>query len=141
MIRPCGTQYARQHCVWQSRPIRLSTRPWVLLRYLDKFRPWFLEKLGKRRDSSYEISNAVVLDPSSKSAVDDDRGRWDIVRMVFSQPANVTSCPLSFSAVTTKGGEMVLTVNWQVGVLAVDDEDAFAKDVLRRIDGYLADIA
>ncbi|KAL4875040.1 hypothetical protein BJY04DRAFT_224429 [Aspergillus karnatakaensis] len=115
----------------------LVNQPIGLVAYLNEFRPWFLGKLGQKRDSSYEISNAVVFEPPSAS----EREEWDIERMVFSQPANVTSCPLSFSVVTRKDGDMVLTLNWQVGVLGVDDEDAFAKDVLARIDGYLVEIA
>ncbi|KAL3444644.1 hypothetical protein BJX65DRAFT_310645 [Aspergillus insuetus] len=125
----------------------LVDQPIGLVQYLDKFRPWFLGKLGEARDSSYEISNAVVFDPSLKdnasvSGVErDGKGIWDIERMVFSQPANVTNCPLSFSVVTRKDGEMVMTLNWQVGVLGVADENGFAKGILARIDGYLTDIA
>jgi hypothetical protein len=125
----------------------LVDQPIGLVQYLDKFRPWFLEKLGETRDSSYEISNAVVFDPSSKDNTSisgvgiDGEGTWDIERMVFSQPANVTNCPLSFSVVTRKDGEMVMTLNWQVGVLGVADENGFAKDILGRIDGYLTEIA
>ncbi|CEN59286.1 hypothetical protein ASPCAL01738 [Aspergillus calidoustus] len=125
----------------------LVDQPIGLVQYLDKFRPWFLEKLGEARDSSYEISNAVVFDPSSKgnasvSGVESDgKGTWDIERMVFSQPANVTNCPLSFSVVTRKDGEMVMTLNWQIGALGVVDENGFAKDILGRIDGYLTGIA
>ncbi|KAL4808203.1 hypothetical protein BDV18DRAFT_134449 [Aspergillus unguis] len=118
-------------------------QPIGLLKYLGEFRAWFLEKLGKRRDSSYEISNAVVFNPSSKSAgedADEHKMGWDIDRMVFSQPANVTSCPLSFSVVTVKGGDMVLTVNWQVGILGIEDEDAFVGDLLARMEGYLIQI-
>ncbi|RDW65779.1 uncharacterized protein DSM5745_09518 [Aspergillus mulundensis] len=128
----------------------LVDQPIGLLRYLDKFRPWFLEKLGKRRDSSYEISNAVVFDPSpghkstsveSNNRKEEVKMDWNIERMVMSQPANVTGCPLSFSVVTRKGGDMALTLNWQVGVLGIEDEDGFAEDVLKRIDGLLAGIA
>ncbi|KAJ0425096.1 hypothetical protein BJY00DRAFT_274750 [Aspergillus carlsbadensis] len=125
----------------------LVDQPIGLVQYLDKFRPWFLRKLGEARDSSYEISNAVVFNPSSKAGASvagvegDGKGTWDIERMVFSQPANVTNCPLSFSVVTRKDGEMVMTLNWQVGVLGVADENGFAKDILRRIDGYLTEIA
>jgi hypothetical protein len=125
----------------------LVDQPIGLVQYLNKFRPWFLEKLGEARDSSYEISNAVVFDPSPKdntsvSGVESDgKGTWDIERMVFSQPANVTNCPLSFSVVTRKDGEMIMTLNWQVGVLGVADENGLAKDILGRIDGYLTEIA
>lgn len=120
----------------------LVDQPIGLLTYLDEFRPWFLDKIGKRRDSSYEISNAVVFDPFSESAEGNGRAETagcSIDRMIFSQPANVTSCPLSFSAVTIKGGEMVLTANWQAGVLGVEDEDAFVEEVLGHIECNLVE--
>ncbi|KAL2845670.1 hypothetical protein BJY01DRAFT_180545 [Aspergillus pseudoustus] len=125
----------------------LVDQPIGLVQYLDKFRSWFLEKIGQARDSSYEISNALVFDPSLKDSrlVPEEAGgekeAWDIEKIVFSQPANATNCPLSLSAVTRKNGEMVMTLNWQVGVLGVTDENCFAKDVVRRIDGSMAEIS
>ncbi|KAL4963108.1 uncharacterized protein BDV14DRAFT_94317 [Aspergillus stella-maris] len=123
----------------------LVNQPIGLMKYLSNIRQWTLEKLGEQRGSSYEISNAVVFDPSATTpgavsggaGQDNNRRSWDIERLVMSQPANATSCPLSFSVVTRKGGDMVLTANWQLGVLGVEDEDWFVKDVLRRIEGDL----
>ncbi|KAL2812490.1 hypothetical protein BJX63DRAFT_432573 [Aspergillus granulosus] len=119
-------------------------QPIGLVQYLDRFRPWFLEKIGQRRDSSYEISNAVVFDPSWQDTpgVEGNAERaWDIERVVFSQPANATGCPLTFSVVTRKDGELAMTLNWQVGVLGLADENGFAQAILRRIDASLAEIA
>ncbi|KAL4953856.1 alcohol acetyltransferase [Aspergillus filifer] len=126
----------------------LVDQPIGLMKYLSNVRQWFLEKLGERRGSSYEISNVVVFDPSAETpkpvsgALEQDASEkaWDIERMVMSQPANATSCPLSFSVVTTKGGDMALTANWQLGVLGVEDEGEFVKDVLGRIEANLSEI-
>ncbi|KAL4932038.1 uncharacterized protein BDV17DRAFT_288129 [Aspergillus undulatus] len=135
----------------------LVDQPIGLLKYLNKFRPWFLEKLGQHRVSSYEISNAVLFDPSlaststpkPKSPSGPGSGeqaekreiKWDIERMIMSQPANVTNCPLNSSVVTRKGGDMALTASWQVGVLGAEDEEAFVRDELARIDENLNKIA
>ncbi|KAL5360792.1 hypothetical protein BJX96DRAFT_175630 [Aspergillus floccosus] len=102
---------------------RLEDQPVGLLKYLGRFRPWFLGQVGRRRDASYEISNLGVFDPSlaSPAAVvpvpSQDRKDWTVEQVVFSQPANVTAAPLNFQVVTMKDADMVLTLNWQVGVL------------------------
>ncbi|KAL3472151.1 alcohol acetyltransferase [Aspergillus californicus] len=132
----------------------LTDQPMGLLKYLDEFRPWYLQKIGQERESSYEISNAVIFDPDTpisfpedaedrSEAKSENKKTWDISRMIFSQPANATNSPLSFSIVTRKNGDMVLTLTWQTGagVLGVHDEDVFAKELLVRIDGLLGEVA
>lgn len=117
-----------------------------LLRYVNDFRTWYLDKLGKPRDSSYEISNLTIFDPSSPNSLTNasERGEgssWDIERIVFSQPAIATGCPLTFQVATKKGGDMVITLNWQLGILDVPDEDVFTQAVLRKVHGFLTAIA
>ena len=118
-----------------------------LLQYINNFRAWYLNKLGGNRNSSYEISNLVNFDPSLRDftnvakASQQDQMVWDIERMIFSQPANVTNCPLNFQIVTRKGGDMVITLNWQLGVLGVVDEKAFTKDILSKVYASLTVIA
>lgn len=122
----------------------LVNQPIGLLRYLNQFRPWFFGKLGKNRESSYEISNAVVFDPLSLnvSSISPAAYRnWNIERICFSQPANVTGSALNFQIVTIRGGDMVITLNWQLGVLDVPDENGFVRDILARIHGFLTDIS
>lgn len=120
----------------------LVDQPIGLLRYLNKFRPWFLGKLGKKRESSYEISNAVVFDPqtSDVDTISPARRNWDIERVLFSQPANVTGSALNFQIVTRKGGDMAITLNWQLGVLDVPVENEFVRDILGRIHDLLTNI-
>ncbi|KAJ5658544.1 alcohol acetyltransferase [Penicillium longicatenatum] len=121
----------------------LVNQPIGLLRYLTQFRPWFLEKLGKERESSYEISNVVNFDPLNEyvdTTLHVEHRKWDIERVAFSQPANVTGSALNFQVVTRKGGDMVITLNWQLGVLGVVDENEFVQDILARIHGSLTEM-
>ena len=117
----------------------LSNQPIALLRYISKFRPWILGQLGKKREFSYEISNLVVFDPqppvssSSQPASPRCEMKWTIDRMIFSQPANVIGSALNFQLVTMKNGDMVITLNWQLGVLGVSDEGSFARGILEEI--------
>ncbi|KAJ5640846.1 alcohol acetyltransferase [Penicillium herquei] len=122
----------------------LSDQPIGLMPYVGKFRPWLLGKLGKKRDLSYEISNLVVFDPQagglSETASDIESKDWNIERMIFSQPADVTGAALSFQLVSMKGGDMIITLNWQLGVLGVPKEEIFVKDILAGINAALARI-
>lgn len=120
----------------------LDDQPIGLLKYLSNFRSWFIGQLGKKRDSSYEISNIGVFDPILPNDTNTaGSSTWAIERAIFSQPANVLGSPLNFQVVTMKGGDMVITLNWQVGVMGVPDEDGFAKAVLGYIDNGMSEIA
>ncbi|KAJ5757619.1 alcohol acetyltransferase [Penicillium nucicola] len=121
----------------------LVDQPIGLLRYLGSFRDWFLGKVGMSRDSSYEISNAVVFDPHARSidlSTTTDPRKWDIERVLFSQPANVTGSPLNFQIVTRRGGDMVITLNWQLGVLGVSDEAVLARKILDKARDLMSEI-
>ncbi|KAE8391095.1 alcohol acetyltransferase [Aspergillus alliaceus] len=126
---------------------KLDDQPVGLLKYLSNFRPWFLEKIGKRRDSSYEISNLGIFDPSiygsatATATPSQEENDWKIEKIVFSQPANVTASPLNFQVVTVKDADMIITLNWQVGVLGVTDEETFTKEVLNKVKGSMEEIA
>ena len=52
----------------------------------------------------------------------------------------MTGAALSFQLVSMKGGDMVITLNWQLGVLGVPKEEIFVKDILAGIDAALARI-
>lgn len=116
----------------------LSDQPIGLLRYISKFRPWMLGQLGKKRDFSYEISNLVVFDPqprglSANPPASAECKKWTVDRLIFSQPANAIGSALNFQIVTMKNGDMIITLNWQQGVLGVSDEDSFARGILGEI--------
>ncbi|KAL4894212.1 hypothetical protein BDV59DRAFT_176049, partial [Aspergillus ambiguus] len=126
----------------------LEDQPIGLLKYLNNFRSWFLNQIGKDRDLSYEISNVGVFDPSVRGECGDvvpstpeGQIRWKIERIMFSQPANVTGAPLNFQAATMKDADLVITLNWQIGVLGVQDEDTLTRTILNKIQGFMDEIA
>ncbi|KAF7555991.1 hypothetical protein G7Z17_g1711 [Cylindrodendrum hubeiense] len=95
-----------------------------LLRYVPSIKKWTAAKMGKHRDSSYELSNlgtfaAVPQDPAGDQC--------SITKMVFSRPANTTSAPITFSSVSVKGGSLVISVAWQPGAfgIPVESESVF----------------
>lgn len=115
----------------------LYDQPVTLLQYLSKFRPWMMGQIGKARECSYELSNIMVFNPHAKVAT----SRCDIESMVFSQPANATSSCLSFNVVSRKGGDMVMVLSWQLGVLGIADEQKFTAAVCRSIGTSIRELA
>ncbi|KAJ5173767.1 uncharacterized protein N7500_001698 [Penicillium coprophilum] len=101
---------------------RLQDQAVGLLRYVPNIRNWTLSKIGQQRDSSYELSNLLAFDNMTDGA---DQ-KCKVVKMVFSQPGNVTSAPLVFNVISVKGGSLVCTVSWQIGALDVPVEEELA---------------
>ncbi|KAH8698960.1 alcohol acetyltransferase [Talaromyces proteolyticus] len=121
----------------------LNDQPIGLLKYLGNVRSWYLKQLGQDRNLSYEISNLGIFDPSLFAAMrksEKDNRTWEIGRVIFSQPANVTAAPLNFQIVTLKDADMVITLNWQIGVLGVPNENSFTEEILTKVKGMLGEV-
>ncbi|OJD33870.1 alcohol acetyltransferase [Diplodia corticola] len=117
-----------------ERASTLVDQPIGLLRYLKGFRAWLEGQVGREREGSYEVSNLMAFEPDGQGEEGGEGekrgGGWEVGRMLFSQPANVTGPAVNFNIVTRKGGDMVITLTWQKGVLGVEgDEDVWAKGV------------
>jgi hypothetical protein len=98
-----------------------------LLKYVSKYeKDFFLPKVGKDRDSSYEVSNLGIFDGSDLGLSDNGAEAPQIGRMVFSQSANVTGPAFEVSVATGGDGCMALSVSWQQGVV----DDGFIERVI-----------
>jgi hypothetical protein len=90
-----------------------------LLKFVGDFqKELFQSKVGKDRDSSYEISNLGLYKAVTLS--DDNAQSVSIGRMIFTQSAGVTASAVQISVLTGADGCMVLGFTWQEGV--VDDD-------------------
>jgi hypothetical protein len=113
-----------------SRVSTLENQPIGLLRYLRNFRQYFVNQIGKERDSSYEISNIGIFDPSAT------KGSWTVQKMLFAQPSNVVGPTVNVNIACVRGSDLVITITWQRGVLGVPDEDKFIHGVILGIDDF-----
>lgn len=102
-------------------------------------RKWLEGQVGKARDSSYELSNITVFDPEERR---EGQGGWTVDLMVFSQPADMTSCPVNFSVISVNGGDIAVILTWQRGVLSVEgeSEDDRAGRVCKRLENDMANL-
>ena len=123
---------ASQMTAQLARSVTTTDQPVGLLRYIRNMRSWTLGQLGKDRDTSYELSNIMSFDSTTAESNDN---AWRVERVIFSQPANVVGSPISFSAASVRGGELVITASWQPGVLGVEGvEEDFMKELCKDIE-------
>ncbi|KAL2435032.1 putative alcohol acetyltransferase crmB [Exophiala dermatitidis] len=105
-----------------------------MLRYVNNYQQeLFLSKVGKDRDSSYEVSNLGVY----KGKLENDKGSpattVQIGRMLFTQSANVTGSAFEVSAVSGADGCLVLGFSWQESVV----DDALMDTVMKTVEEAL----
>lgn len=105
-----------------------------LLRYLPSIRRWTLGKLGQRRDCSVEVSNVGVFEPEGESESEEGA---KITGVLFTQPGHVISAPISLNFASAKGGSLMYTVTWQVGALALDDEERVIDEICKSFEADL----
>ncbi|SMQ51527.1 unnamed protein product [Zymoseptoria tritici ST99CH_3D7] len=110
----------------EERSKSLQDQPTGLLKYLSDFRGWTLKKASSSAEVSFSISNLGVLDASVAG--------WKVESMAFSQSGNGTGEPLSFSVASVGRGGMTIAVTWWPGMLGVEDEDCFVREVGRGVE-------
>jgi hypothetical protein len=89
-----------------------TDNPIALLRYVSDMPKYFLEKLGKQRNPTTEISNVGVWRGKQEPGQ-----KWRVGRMVFSQCPNLVSGAFAVSAVTGGDGNAVLNFCWCEGAV------------------------
>lgn len=115
---------------------RLQDQAIGLLRYVPGIKKWTLGKLGKHRDSSFEVSNLGSFDVETSTHA-------TITDVVFTQPGSVLSAALAFNVVSVKGGSLTYTVTWRMRGLGIaeDEEEAVVEGICQSIEKDLAQLA
>lgn len=85
-----------------------------ILKHVSDFEKYFRGRVGKRHEGSFEVSNLGVFKGTKPAGSDG----WNIPsRVLFSQSANVASCPVDFSVISVKGGDLMLGISFQEGAV------------------------
>ncbi|KAM0197277.1 hypothetical protein ACHAPI_005135 [Fusarium lateritium] len=93
----------------------------------------FLMDHTKSRVMSWEVSNLGVFNGGASEETASGQQRWKVESAIFTQSASVSGPALTFSAISVKGGVLVVSCSWQVGVV----EDELAKGVSADIETWL----
>lgn len=96
-----------------------------LLSWITDHHKRLLDKVGKPRETTWEISNVGAVDMAGSE------GEWKVDRMVFSQSGSVAGLALNVNVVAVKGAELAVTLTWQKGILEEDVVAGVAKDLER----------
>ncbi|KAF2629433.1 hypothetical protein BU25DRAFT_457096 [Macroventuria anomochaeta] len=112
-----------------------ADNPVALLKYVSNMQDYFLEKLGKPRDSSAEVSNLGVWRPQNSSISHEGEAKWSLGRLTFSQSLNRTGPQISLSAVTGGDGCMALSFNWPEELVQYERE--YGENLLHMIPGRM----
>lgn len=124
-----------------------ADNPIALLKYVSNMHEYFLDKMGKPRDSSIEISNLGVYRPRPSSAtegpVETHQTKWKIGRMTFSQSPNMTGAQICVSVVTGGDGCMVINFGWPEEALKyeVDSGGNMLHDIPRLVKDQIIRLA
>ncbi|KAH9203879.1 alcohol acetyltransferase [Leptodontidium sp. 2 PMI_412] len=84
-----------------------------MIPYISDLRKMFVGMMGKRRSTTYEISNVGSL----KVGAEGEGGKWRIQRDVFSQSASVTGAAMYFNVASVAGGPLTVAITWLEGVV------------------------
>lgn len=87
-----------------------------MLSLVPDWRAEHKDQAMKSRLAGLVVTNLGVLDGGDKN----DDGTWGIDNTRFHLSVGTTSQPIQISAITIKGGDMVVDIDWQEGVLPDD---------------------
>lgn len=95
-----------------------------LLKFVSPpYESFFLEKRGKKRDETLEISNLGRFPQTPTEDVLSSGPRWAVTDLFFVQSNAVCGAAIKVMVVGSPDGSVGITVNWTKGVV----EDAFAE--------------
>ncbi|KAK4224594.1 alcohol O-acetyltransferase 1 [Podospora fimiseda] len=86
-----------------------------MLSWVSDWEKFWLTKLGKPRQTTWEVSNlgAIIGNPSSDDTIDD----WRIQRSIMSQGATVGGAAIGVNVAGVVGGEISITISSQEGIV------------------------
>lgn len=109
-----------------------------MMKFADDFRGFVKATLNRPRVATFLVSNLVLIDgepgdvptawttstvddgATSGTTVEPEGSKWTIKRAAFTLSAHVNGAGIHLGVMTVKGGDMVIDLSWQKGV--VDDE-------------------
>jgi hypothetical protein len=122
-----------------------ADNPIALLKYVSNMQEFFLDKLGKPRDASVEVSNLGVWRPRNTPDVHEmaepGKAKWTLGRMTFSQSMNHTSAQISVNAVTGGDGCMVINFCWPEEILQFTENCGIVHRIVKQLESRIKYLA
>lgn len=94
-----------------------------MLKYIaNDFKGFFLGKQGARREGAFELSNLGVVD-GGLLHMDGKVSPVTFGNILFSTSVNPYGAAYVFTAITVKGGDLTITLNWDEAVFETDEAE------------------
>ena len=98
------------------------------LRAIKDFKATLMAKLGNQRQDSFAVTNLGVVPSLSATS-----SSWKLTDVVFSQSCHVNGSAIQFCIISTEGGDMVVSLSSQQGIVPQDDLNIIAEDLQKRL--------
>jgi hypothetical protein len=99
-----------------------------LLRWVSDWKTFWLSKVGKPRQDTWEVSNIGSL-PGGHGEAEGMTGGWRIERSFMSQGATVAGAAIGISVAGVAGGEISMVLGWQEDVVKTEMVECLARDL------------
>ena len=102
-----------------------------MLGYVTDWQKFWLSKLGKPREHTWEVSNIGSM-PGGHGESQESAGAtggWKIQRSTMSQGATVSGAAVSISVAGVTGAEVGIALGWQEGIIETEIVDGVAADL------------
>jgi hypothetical protein len=120
----------------KKRDTDLSTG---MLRYIPDFRSMLINKMGKKRDDSFAVTNLGRFNGKFNKLSGDlgnDFLRLRISNLLFSQSCHVNGSALQFCIVSVKDGDMNIAISWQEGIVPAEDVERVVGNLSKALLGF-----
>lgn len=99
-----------------------------MLRYVTDWQKFWLSKVGKPRQDTWEVSNIGSM-PGGHGENNSAADSWKIQRSTMSQGATVSGAAVSISVAGVTGGDVGIALGWQEGIVDAEVVDGLAGDL------------
>ncbi|KAI0145457.1 alcohol acetyltransferase [Xylariaceae sp. FL1272] len=101
-----------------------------LMRFVPDWRAQFKESAKKPRPNAFAVTNCGAFDGDGRShGKAEEDGKWNVTRALFCDSSEVCGALLCLSALSVKGGDLSVCVNWQDAALNRQIGDNVVKGV------------
>ncbi|KAK3956356.1 alcohol acetyltransferase [Pseudoneurospora amorphoporcata] len=100
-----------------------------MLSWITNWRGFWLNKVDKPREQTWEVSNIHSLRGSPEGTANETGANWEILRSVMSQCAIVAGPALCASVSGVIGGPISIALSWQQGIIESEVVEGVAYDL------------
>ncbi|KAB5533492.1 alcohol acetyltransferase [Coniochaeta sp. 2T2.1] len=109
----------------------------ALMPWVKDYNAWFRQKLGRGRETTWEVSNVGAADFGRRTDGEEKEGEgWKVDRLVFSQSGAVAGPAFAASVAGVKAGELTVTFSWQEGIADEGLVEGVEEDLREWLTGF-----